>query len=141
MKLVRKIKMIGYVNTKEVIEYFDSYYGIKLTARQIRDLALNYMPIDCSFWHDMVSDDIIGGGEEQGGGEVSIDTTTGEDLASALCQKMMGCDWPTYADHQKMSKKKQKEFWNTFRDKLVEGGYNIAGDWLEDHLQHVETLK
>jgi hypothetical protein len=127
--------MVGYADTKEVQEYFEECYHIKLTAKQIRDLALNYMSLDCSFWHDMIGDDIIGGGEEQGGGEVSMDTTTGEDLACALCQKLMAVDWPTYADHAKMSKRKQKEFWTTFHDKLVENHYELEGDWLNNHLE------
>lgn len=123
MKLIRKIKLVGYFNVREAQTYFEGGYGIRLTALQIEELALKYMPLICSFWQDMIEDDLLGGGEEQGGGEVSIDTATGENLADALCQKLMKRNWPTYGEDNKMTKKQRKSFWTDFRNKLIENGY------------------
>jgi hypothetical protein len=134
MKLSRTIKMIGYVDEADAIKYIAERYGITLTKTQLKNLALKHMPLNSSFWQDMIRNDVVCTDEERGGGEVSIDTATGEDIVNALCQKLMKVDWPTYGDHQNLSKKEQQKFWDAFRYKLVVNQYELDGDWVKNRM-------
>jgi hypothetical protein len=131
MKLSKTIKIVGNLDEGNLILIFKDYYGIKLTKTQLRRLAEKDMSIGCAFWQDIIDSDRACKGK----GKVEIDTCTLENIADAICQKLMGYGWPVAGKMKKLSKKKQREFWTEFSTKLVEAKYRLTPNWLQEHLE------
>lgn len=127
MEVTKTITITGAVNANEILIYFSDHFNIILTEEQLKDLAENHMPADCSFWTDI-----------QKYGKVSVDSSTRENITRALCQKLMGKDWPTGANTEELSKEEQRQFWTTLHSKLIKGGYRLAPEWLKGYLETVQ---
>jgi len=137
MEIKRTIKLVGTIDEVEATIRVHDDYGIVLTKRQLKELIEKQMPLNTALWHDIVDPDLIGKGEEQGGGEVSIDSSTAENIVDAICQKLMKRDWPCGTDFETWTKARQTEFWKNFHKCLIDSQYRLTPNWLEERLDTV----
>jgi hypothetical protein len=138
MKLSKKITIVGTIDERATKIEIHDWLGIVLINAQLKELIQNHIPLNRCTWQDIIGEDFLTkDNKEYGGGKVSLDTSIREDIADAICQKLMGRNWPTGASFKGVSQKEQKEFWSEFAIKLVKAGYRLTPNWFQEHLEEL----
>lgn len=140
MKISKKVYLVGTIDEKDAKIQMNDRFGIVLTDKQLKYVIENHMSLTTALWYDLVGDDILVDEiiqTERGGGEVSIDTTTTENVADAICQQILKRNWPTSGEMYSLTKTTQRMLWRKIEDGLIKKGYRLTPNWLEEHLENI----